>query len=115
MKIRKLDSDWYLKIRLKQMSSILPYRTTESMLIWFISWFRKYDLLTENRDAKAALETHDDFVNDLEEGVKNLKLDHSPSEVRTDELSPDDDAHKTTQHDTEESDLEFGDFVTSAD
>ncbi|CAM9022716.1 unnamed protein product [Wickerhamomyces anomalus] len=61
-----------------------------------------------------ALKTHDDFVNDLEQGVQSLKLDQdSPSEVKTEEFLPENDIKKISEPDTEESDLEFGDFVTS--
>ena len=60
------------------------------------------------------MKTHDDFVNDLEQGVQSLKLDQeSPSEVKTEELLPGNDIKKISEPDTEESDLEFGDFVTS--
>ncbi len=53
-------------------------------------------------------------MNDLEQGVQSLELDQdSPSEVKTEESLPGNDIKKVTEPDTEESDLEFGDFVTS--
>lgn len=53
-------------------------------------------------------------MNDLEQGVQSLKLDQeSPSEAKTEELLPENDIKKVSEPDTEESDLEFGDFVTS--
>jgi len=88
-------------------------------------------ILTNHRDAKAALETHEDFVHEMEEGVKNLKIDpnsssESHTNMKNDDSLYDADEVSTTkagaappcvptpvpEQEEKEDDLEFGDFVS---